>query len=111
MLAAQPGLLREALLNLLHNALRYTPHGGQVTVRVWHSASATCLGVEDDGPGIPEAELAYASERFYRGSNVQQQGTGLGLAIVQAIAARHGATLQLGVSRPARVSTKEGATG
>ena len=95
-LAAQPGLLREALLNLLHNALRYTPHGGQVTVRVWRSAGATCLGVEDDGPGIPEAELAHASERFYRGSNVQQPGTGLGLAIVQAIAARHGATLQLG---------------
>ena len=65
-------------------------------MRVWHSAGATCLGVEDDGPGIPEAELAHASKRFYRGSNVQQPGTGLGLAIVQAIAARHGATLQLG---------------
>lgn len=94
-LDAQPGLLHEALLNLLHNALRYTPRGGQVTVRVWRSAAATHLGVEDDGPGIPTAELAHAGERFFRGSNVTQPGTGLGLAIVQAIAERHGATLQL----------------
>ena len=96
MLTVQPSLLREALLNLLHNALRYTPRGGQVTVRVWRSFGATHLGVEDDGPGIPAAELAHAHERFFRGSNVQLPGTGLGLAIVQAIAVRHGATLQLG---------------
>ena len=97
-LPAQPSLLREALLNLLHNALRYTPSGGQVTVRVWRSNDAPHqlhLGVEDDGPGIPAAELAHASERFFRGSNTQQPGTGLGLAIVQAIAERHGASLQL----------------
>lgn len=95
LLSAQPGLLREALLNLLHNALRYTPRGGQVTVRVWRSLRAAHLGVEDDGPGIPADELAHANERFFRGSNVNQPGTGLGLAIVQAIAERHGGTLQL----------------
>ncbi len=96
LLDAQPGLLREALLNLLHNALRYTPRGGQVTVRVLRNAAGTHLSVEDDGPGIPAAELAHAGERFFRGSNVTQPGTGLGLAIVQAIAERHGATLRLG---------------
>lgn len=95
LLPAQPGLLREALLNLLHNALRYTPRGGHVTVRVWCSAGATHLAVVDDGPGIAQAELAHAGERFFRGSNASQPGTGLGLAIVQAIAERHGATLQL----------------
>ena len=103
--AAQPSLLREALLNLLHNALRYTPSGGRVTVRIWRSAEAphrVHLGVEDDGPGIPAAELAHAGERFFRGSNVNQPGTGLGLAIVQAIAERHGATLHLGVGEGQR---------
>ncbi len=95
LLPAQPGLLREALLNLLHNALRYTPRGGQVTVRIWRSAGAAHLAVQDDGPGIPADELAHANERFFRGSNVTQPGTGLGLAIVQAIAERHGGTLQL----------------
>ena len=101
-LAVQPSLLREALANLLHNALRYTPHGGQVTVRVWRSAEASHLGVVDDGPGIPEDELAHAGERFFRGSNTSQPGTGLGLAIVQAIAVRHGASLQLGTGAQQR---------
>lgn len=88
--------------NLINNALRYTPHGGQVTVRVWRSAEASHLGVVDDGPGIPEDELAHAGERFFRGSNTSQPGTGLGLAIVQAIAVRHGASLQLGTGAQQR---------
>ena len=86
---ADAHLLRQALINLTHNALRYTPRGGQVTVRVWRSAEASHLGVVDDGPGIPEDELAHAGERFFRGSNTSQPGTGLGLAIVYGIVEDH----------------------
>ena len=92
---AQPALLKEALSNLLHNAIRYTPADGQVTVRVGSAASRVWIEVVDDGPGIPPAELARAGERFFRGSNVQQPGTGLGLAIVRSIAERLGGGLRL----------------
>jgi two-component system, OmpR family, sensor histidine kinase TctE len=92
---AQSGLLKEALSNLLHNALRYTPRGGRVTVKV-HAAGARCrIEVVDDGPGIPPDELARAGVRFFRGSNVRQPGCGLGLAIVRSIAERLGGGLRL----------------
>ena len=84
------GQLREALLNLLHNALRYTPSGGQVTVQVDEDGRYAMLRVVDDGPGIPADERARVGERFFRGRNVDLPGSGLGLAIVRAIAQRHG---------------------
>jgi two-component system sensor histidine kinase TctE len=92
---AQPALLKEALANLLHNAIRYTPHGGQVTVRIGREGSAAVLAVLDDGPGMPPGERARAGERFFRGSNASLPGTGLGLAIVRSIAERHGGQLRL----------------
>lgn len=93
---AQPALLKEALVNLLHNAVRYTPRGGQVTVRVGRTGSTAALTVLDNGPGMPLAERARAGERFFRGSNVSLPGSGLGLAIVRSIAERHGGQLQIG---------------
>ena len=92
---AQPALLKEALANLLHNAIRYTPHGGQVTVRVRNEVGHVCIAVADTGPGIPAEEIARAGERFFRASNVTQPGSGLGLAIVRSIAERHGGSLRL----------------
>lgn len=92
---AQPGLLTEALSNLVHNALRYTPRGGQITVTVSRMDQRVLIAVVDDGPGIPAAELERAGERFFRGSNVSEPGTGLGLAIVQSIAERLDGGLQL----------------
>jgi len=92
---AQPALLREALSNLLHNAIRYTPPGGRVTVAVKAAGARAWLEVVDDGPGIPADELGRAGERFFRGSNVEQPGTGLGLAIVKSIADRVGGELLL----------------
>jgi two-component system sensor histidine kinase TctE len=99
---AQPALLKEALANLLHNAIRYTPRGGQVTVKVAAVGSCGCIEVVDDGPGIPPQELARAGERFFRGSNVQQSGSGLGLAIVRSIAHRLGGGLSLVAGRGGR---------
>ncbi len=87
---AQPGLLREALSNLLHNAIRYTPQNGQVTVHIKQDDGCVWLTVQDNGPGIPATEQKRAGERFFRGSNVSLSGSGLGLAIVRSIAERHG---------------------
>ncbi len=91
--SADPGLLREALVNLLHNAVRYTPQGGHVTVGVHRQGDRVVLSVEDNGPGIPPDELPRAGERFFRARNVQQTGSGLGLAIVRSITERHGGLL------------------
>lgn len=92
---AEPGLLEEALSNLIDNALKYTPEGGCITVRVAAGDGVVVLSVADDGPGIPAGELPRVTERFFRASNTQGTGSGLGLAIVGAIARRHGARLVL----------------
>jgi two-component system sensor histidine kinase TctE len=88
-------LLQEALSNLLHNALRYTPRGGQVTVQTRRVGEQVWWVVLDTGPGIPPDEQAKVGERFFRASNASQPGTGLGLAIVRAIAQRHGGELRV----------------
>ncbi len=94
-LVGHPTLLKEALSNLLHNALRYTPRGGQVTVQTRRLGGQAWWVVVDTGPGIPAEEQAKAGERFFRASNASQPGTGLGLAIVRAIALRHGGELRV----------------
>ncbi len=88
-------LLREALNNLVHNALEYVPRNGHVTVRTGYRAARPFAEVEDDGPGIPAAERARVRERFYRVPGTAGTGSGLGLAIVAEIAAAHGATLEI----------------
>lgn len=89
------GLLEEALSNLIDNAIRHTPPGGRVTVRVEAAAPWACIHVSDTGAGIPPEELPLATQRFFRASNTQGQGSGLGLAIVQSIASRHQGRLLL----------------
>lgn len=93
---ADPVLLRECLANLVHNAIEYTPRGGRVTVRTFGIDRASCLEVDDSGPGIPEAERERVLERFYRLPSSPGTGSGLGLAIVREIAAAHGATVRIG---------------
>lgn len=100
---AQPGLLREALANLLHNAIRYTPADGHVTLQLSAHGRHARLEVVDSGPGIPAEELPRAGERFFRASNAQHAGSGLGLAIVRSIAERLGGSLSLSaVGSPVR---------
>lgn len=97
MVKGNPTMLREMLGNLIDNALRYTPSGGSVTVRVRtdQDEEYAFLEIEDTGAGIPPAERAHVFERFYRilGSNVE--GSGLGLAIVREIAQQHDAEVDI----------------
>jgi len=87
--------LRILVRNLVDNAVRYTPEGGQVRVSTHQQASGATLEVVDTGPGIPPSDRARAFDRFYRRSNAPEGGSGLGLAIVKAIADRHGAKVSL----------------
>jgi two-component system sensor histidine kinase TctE len=95
--SGNPTMLRELLGNLIDNALRYTPSGGSVTVRLRADLSheLAILEVEDTGPGIPSAERAHVFERFYRILGSHTEGSGLGLAIVREIAQQHGAEIEI----------------
>jgi two-component system sensor histidine kinase TctE len=84
-----PLQLREAMSNLIDNALRYTPTGSTITLRVDATPSGASLAVEDNGPGLSQDDLAHVFQRFWRGSPLPG-GCGLGLAIVREIAHRHG---------------------
>ena len=94
-IAGNPVMLREMLSNLIDNALRYTPRGGAVTVRVRSAEGLALLEVEDNGPGIPSAERGHVFERFYRILGSNTEGSGLGLAIVREVAQQHGAEVDL----------------
>jgi two-component system sensor histidine kinase TctE len=89
-------LLREALGNLIHNAIEYTPQGGRVTIRTGLRDARPYLEVEDDGPGIPPVEREQVLERFYRVPGTIGTGSGLGLSIVREIALAHGAVIVIG---------------
>lgn len=88
-------MLGEMLNNLIDNALRYTQAGGRVTVHISRAGATSVLEVEDNGPGIPEAERERVFERFYRVSGSNEEGCGLGLAIVREIAQGHEAEVSL----------------
>jgi two-component system OmpR family sensor kinase len=93
--------LRMLLRNLLENAVKFTPPGGQVDIAIVRAGGALTLRVEDSGPGIPEETRLRVFDRFYRGDADQSEGkgSGLGLAIVDAISGRHGAQVKLGDSQ------------
>lgn len=93
-LNGNPELLRILLRNLLDNAVRHTPPGTTVRVEITRDRGVSSLSVSDDGPGIPQPEMARLSERFYRPADTQASGSGLGLSIVRRIAEVHGASLR-----------------
>jgi len=97
-----PLLLREALVNLVHNAVEYTPNGGRVTVRTGVRNGQPFLQVDDDGPGIPAGEREQVLERFYRVQGTAGTGSGLGLAIVREIVTAHHASLAIGAGESGR---------
>ncbi len=94
-------LIQQAVANLLDNAVKFSPKGGRVVVSGTVSGSGIALGVRDQGPGIPAADLARAGERFFRGEDARSTpGSGLGLALVQAVAQLHGGALRLDDAAP-----------
>ncbi|WP_153147890.1 ATP-binding protein [Dechloromonas sp. H13] len=91
--------LRVLVRNLVDNAIRYTPPGGQLRVAVEHAAEQIRFSVSDSGPGIPAGERNSVLRRFHRLDQGTQPGSGLGLAIVARIAELHGAELELATAR------------
>jgi two-component system sensor histidine kinase TctE len=89
-------MLREMLVNLVDNALRYSLESGRVTVSVARQGGTAILTVEDNGPGIPEGERSPVFERFYRIIGTEPEGSGLGLAIVREVADGAGGSVILG---------------
>jgi signal transduction histidine kinase len=96
-------LLFGAIENLLDNALKFTPRGGQVTLDVWSDNGLTTLQVTDTGPGIDVNERKAVLRPFYRSAGAQAHmtaGHGLGLSLVAAIARMHGADFEIGDNQP-----------
>jgi signal transduction histidine kinase len=90
--------IKQALINLLDNALHYTPSGGAVTVRLQAVGEGVAVAVEDTGHGIEPEHLPHLFERFYRTDWARAKdagGTGLGLPIVKEIAEAHGGTVSV----------------
>jgi len=93
---ANPIMINEIFANLIDNAIRYNRAGGSVVVRLFDDEGKQVVDVEDDGPGIPEAEREKVFTRFYRLSRDQSRvGSGLGLAIVQSLAATLNADIRM----------------
>ena len=85
--------LQQIVVNLIDNAIKYTPEGGMVQVRVRGEGNSAVLDVEDNGVGIPAQAIPHVFERFYRVDKARSRasgGTGLGLSIVKAICVAHG---------------------
>ena len=95
-LTVDPDRIGQVLGNLLDNALRHTPSGGQVHVRASAAAGEVTLEVADTGPGIPSEHLPHVFERFYRADTARDRasgGSGIGLAICKALTEAHGGTI------------------
>jgi two-component system sensor histidine kinase TctE len=98
-------LLREALVNLVDNAIRYSPRKGAVTVHIACTLHHITVTVDDDGAGMSESDIARAGARFRRGTaGKNTTGAGLGLAIVRTIADAHGAALTFAARTPQGLS-------
>src|SRR3989454_5542922 len=96
-ITGDPTLVRELLLNVLDNAVKFTPAGGTVRLDVATADGRATVAVTDTGVGIPADQLPRVFERFYRGEPARHeaQGAGLGLAIARWIADAHGASIDI----------------
>ncbi len=85
-----PGRLRQVLVNLVGNAIKFTPRGGRITVRAWRAGPNAVVCVDDSGAGIAPEDLPHVFERFWQARNERRTGAGLGLAIAQSIVEAQG---------------------
>lgn len=107
-LTGDPGRLQQVVLNLLANALKFTPAGGWVEVRLSHDATAAYIAVEDNGNGIEPAFLTQVFDRFRQADSSMTRahgGLGLGLAIVRHLVELHGGTAQATSAGPGQGAT------
>jgi signal transduction histidine kinase len=104
-LVADERRLKQALFNLISNALKFTPSGGTVTLAARRTADRVALIVADTGVGVPREDQARIFEKFERGSpNARQSGPGLGLSLVKSFIELHGGTVEMD-SRPGSGTT------
>jgi two-component system phosphate regulon sensor histidine kinase PhoR len=90
--------LERVVLNLLNNAVKFTPEGGRLSINAYRQDKTVTISVSDTGVGIPVEEQPHLFSRFFRASTAQEsavQGTGLGLTIVKSIVERHGGNVSL----------------
>jgi heavy metal sensor kinase len=90
--------LKQVVVNLLDNAIKYTPNGGNIRIAITEAHHKAVLSITDNGIGIPEESLPHVFERFYRADKVRSRehgGAGLGLAIVRSICQAHGGTVEI----------------
>jgi len=100
---ANPIMIHEIFANLIDNAIRYNDAGGSVVIRLFDEHGKHVVEVEDDGPGIPDAEIDKVFTRFYRLNRDQSRvGSGLGLAIVQSLAATLNAEISMSAGANSR---------
>jgi two-component system sensor histidine kinase KdpD len=98
-----PALLDQILANLLDNALKFSGPPGRVSVAAWREGTDVAIAVEDDGPGIPPADLARVFDPFFRATRTDRvaAGSGLGLAICRGLARAMGG--RIAAESPVRV--------
>jgi signal transduction histidine kinase len=103
--------MREAISNLVDNAIKFTPAGGEVRIEAHMSAGRPIVAVSDTGVGVPQAERDKIFDRFYRGEKTSNsRGYGLGLSIAETIARLHGFALTVKDNGPgARFELRAGA--
>jgi signal transduction histidine kinase len=94
-------VLRQALINLVDNAIKFTPPGGQVRIHVSDTADEAVVDVADSGPGVAEHARSHIFDRFYRADGVEATGTGLGLSIAKGDVEANGGRLTLEETGPA----------
>lgn len=97
-ISADQGLIKQAVRVLVDNAIKYTPVGGQISLRVFQNEREVRFAVQDSGIGIPAQDIPHIFERFYRADDSRARatgGTGLGLSIAKWIAERHGGHLEV----------------
>jgi two-component system, OmpR family, sensor kinase len=90
--------LKQVVVNLISNSIKFTPAGGHIRVAVYQADGKAVLEVEDDGIGIPEEALPHVFERFYRLDKARSRegaGAGLGLSIVRSICTAHGGVVSV----------------
>jgi len=102
-------LITQVLVNLIGNAINYTPAGSEITVSLWRHEDGICFEVRDNGPGVSEEILPHVFERFYtRQENAfgSRRGAGLGLSLCKSIVEAHGGVIAISNAKPHGTSVK-----